>query len=92
MKRDSFKLIHDRRGVATAVAIGTAVAGVGASMYGANKQAKAQGSAADKQAAAVAEANRLAHERWLASRGVGARGKAVNTKLPLWATWRPKTK
>lgn len=72
-----------------AVAIPAAIgaAGVGASIYGADKTSKATKDAAKANMAATEAANERNYQMWLQSRGVGTNGRAVNTKLPQWATW-----
>lgn len=72
--------------VAAWAAVGVGVAGIGASMYGANKNAKAQAAANAANVQAQEDANRIAYEQWLMTRGVGRNGEPVNTRLPLWAT------
>lgn len=67
----------------TAVA---AVSGVGASIYGANKNAKAIKSTNDANIAAQKEADALNYRRWLETQGVGENGQAINTWLPRYAT------
>lgn len=77
------------------VAIGTAVLGAGASIYGANKQSKSQGDANAANRAAIEQADRSAWNNYLMQRGLyGANAasgvipdnaRAVNTRLPLWA-------
>jgi hypothetical protein len=67
-----------------AVAIGAAVLGAGASVYGANKQSKAIKSANAANQQAVQNTNDANYRLWLESRGVGPSGQAVNTKLPRW--------
>lgn len=61
-----------------------AVAGLGASMYGANKSAKATAKANAQNIAANQESDRLNFQQWLMSRGIGTNGQPVNTKLPFW--------
>ena len=79
------------------VAIGTAVLGAGASIYGANKQSKSQGETNAANRAAIEQADRGAWNTYLMQRGLyggnaptgtipGMQpGGAVNTRLPLWA-------
>lgn len=77
-------------------AIATTAVGTGASLYGANKQAKAVQAANDQNAKLQAEQNQSAWNAYLLSRGINPTGAttgqipanapAVNTKLPLWAT------
>lgn len=83
------------------VSAAAAVAGAGASIYGANKQSKANAKAQDQQNQAVADQNRLNWINYLATRGISpadpasvqpgqmpTRYNVVNTKLPVWATIR----
>ena len=67
-------------------------AGVGASLYGAKKQSDAAKKASDANAASVDATNALNYQQWLESRGVGANGQAINTKLPRWAMWKMPAK
>jgi hypothetical protein len=80
-----------------AVAIGgSAVLGAGVSMYGANKQSKAMQDAQNKNAELQTQQNNSAWQGYLMSRGldpmgatsgnIPSGGRALNTKLPLWAT------
>lgn len=79
---------------------GAAVAavGIGASLYGANKQAKDAAHAQDVNIAAQQDAQRGNWMNYLTTRGIApgpntqvgeipgyAPGSVVNTKLPLWA-------
>ena len=79
------------------VAVGTAAAGIGASLYGANKQAKDTAGANNANIAAQQESERQNWLRYLMTRGVNpgantqsgevpgfAPGAPMNTKLPLW--------
>lgn len=79
-----------------AVAIGgSAVLGAGVTMVGANKQSKAIKDAQNKNAELQTQQNNSAWQSYLMSRGLdpmGATagniptgGRALNTKLPLWA-------
>jgi hypothetical protein len=83
--------------VAVAV-VGGAALGAGATIYGSNKQAKANESAADKNAALQEKQNQAAWANWLMTRGIAptksveagvlpsaSDSKAVNTRMPLWA-------
>lgn len=70
---------------AAAIAGITGVAGVGASLYGASKNAKAQKAAMEANAKSVADTNQLNYQRWLESQGVGQNGEALNTWLPRYA-------
>lgn len=74
----------------------TAVAGIGASLYGANKQSQDTRAANEANIAAQKESERQNWLRYLLTRGVQADPstasgavptsyRAVNTKLPLWA-------
>lgn len=85
--------------IAAWIAAGAAVAGVGAAVYGANKQAQANKDATAANQASQAEQNQSAWNAYLAGKGVApttpvAAGvyptagnyNAVNTRLPLWAT------
>lgn len=76
-------------GIETAVAAGLGAAGIGASLFGANKQAKAVDKANKTNKQIADEANRLNYQMWLESRGIGPDGEHVNTKLPRWASSRP---
>ncbi len=75
-------------GAATAGTVGAmaaaTTAGLGASIYGANKQSKAIKEANATNAKSIADTNRINHERYLATRGVNPDGRAVNARLPLW--------
>ena len=91
---------HPRHSHATWAAIavgGAALIGAGASIYGANKQAKSNQAAQEQNAEAQDKQNAAAWANWLMTRGVAptsptAAGQmpssysAVNTRLPLWAT------
>lgn len=57
-------------------------AGIGASLYGANKSAQSARDAADANSKSVADTNAMNYKRWLESQGVGANGESVNTWLP----------
>lgn len=80
------------------IAAGTAILGTGASLYGANKQAKANSAAQASNERQQAEQNRLAWANYLMTRGIdpaGAQtgvvpssGRAINSRLPLWANVR----
>lgn len=80
------------------VGLGSAVLGAGTSLYGANKQSKANQSAQDQNAALQREQNAAAWANYLMSRGVNPAGattgqiptnpQAINAKLPLWASAR----
>lgn len=78
---------------------GAAIAGalgVGASLYGANKQAKDNQAAQSQNADLQAQQNNSAWQAYLMSRGINPMGatagtiptgaQAINSKLPLWAT------
>lgn len=78
------------------IAASTGAAGIGASLYGANAQAKAQSGADNANRAAAAEADRTAWQRYLLQRGlyagpnvangqIPAGAQSVNSRLPLWA-------
>ena len=80
------------------IAGGTAIAGLGASFYGANKQAQANRDANNANIAAEKESERQNWLRFLMTRGISPAantvtgeipgavpGGALNTKLPLWA-------
>lgn len=80
-----------------AVAIGgSAVLGAGVSMIGANKQSKAIKDAQNQNAELQGEQNNSAWQAYLMSRGLDPMGatagnmpsgvRAINSKLPLWAT------
>ena len=71
------------------VAIGTAVVGAGAAVYGAQQNKKAAKKATEANAKNVADTNALNYQMWLESRGVGPRGETVNAKMPRWMTWKP---
>lgn len=73
-----------------------AAAGIGASLYGANKQSKAQDAANAANTAAVKESDLNQWKSYLMQRGLNPAGvtqfgqvptnaPAMNTKLPLWA-------
>ena len=76
--------------------LATGAAGIGASIYGANKQAKAVKAASAENAAAQDRQNASAWANYLMTRGVNPAGaqtgqipanpQAINAKLPLWAT------
>lgn len=89
---------HPRFSYATWVAIavgGSAVLGVGASLYGANKQAGAVEDANKANVASQADQNAAAWANYLMTRGVNPAGavtgqiptnpQAINARLPLWA-------
>lgn len=76
---------------------GSALIGAGTSIYGANKQAKANASAQQQNAALQAKQNQLAWQNYLIQRGIlaptaqpgeipSSNFTPVNTRLPLWAT------
>lgn len=80
------------------IPVATAVAGIGASLYGANKQSQDTKSAQDQNAALTQQQNNSAWTSWLLSKGVqpttpvaagtmptAGNSTAVNTRLPLWA-------
>lgn len=82
---------------AAVVSVGSTVVGAGVSMYGANKQAKANAAAQNANIAAQKEAERQNWLRYLMTRGINpdpntptgtipgaAPGAPVNTRLPLW--------
>lgn len=80
-----------------AVAVGgSALVGAGASMYGANKQSKANQAAQAENAELQREQNNSAWASYLMSRGVNPMGaqagvlpsnpQPINARLPLWAT------
>jgi len=70
--------------------------GIGASLYGANKQSKATQEAASLNDARQAEQNAAAWANYLMTRGINPSGaqtgqipanpQAINARLPLWAT------
>lgn len=74
----------------------TAVAGIGTSLYGANKQAKANQAAQAENARLQEQQNAQAWANYLMTRGVNPAGatsgqipanpQAINARLPLWAT------
>jgi hypothetical protein len=79
------------------IAVGTTVAGLGASLYGANKQSKDQKASDASNRAAVQESDLNSWRGYLMQRGLNPSGvttfgqipanaPAVNTRLPLWAT------
>lgn len=80
------------------VAVSVAAIGAGTSLYGANKQAKANQAAQNENARLQEQQNQSAWAAYLLSRGVNPEGvatgqiptapKAVNTRLPLWANVR----
>ena len=61
-------------------------AGLAASAYGANKQSKAIDSANATNKEISKETNALNWAMKMYDKGVGQDGRAVNTKLPVWAT------
>lgn len=69
------------------VAIGTAAAGVAGSVYGAEKNKKAQKKATEANAKNVSDTNALNYQMWLESRGIGPNGQPVNTQLPRFMSW-----
>ena len=85
-------------GLGTWAAIVVGVVGVGAGLYGANKQSKDSAGARDMNLGAQQESERQNWMRYLMTRGITpseqtqtgvvpghAPGGAINTKLPLWA-------
>lgn len=84
------------------MAIAAAV-GVGTTLYGANAQKKAQAGANAQNAANTKTENLSAWQSYLISRGVDpssvteagqlpqAGAKAINTRMPLWATYSQPT-
>lgn len=72
-----------------AIPIALAAAGTAASIYGANKNAKAVKEASDANAAAVAATNKLNYQTWLESKGVGTGGQAINVHMPRYMKWNP---
>lgn len=78
------------------VAVGTAVLGAGASIYGSQQQKKAIQNAANQNAQSQADQNAAQWASYLMQRGVNPAGaatgqipanpQAINAKLPLWAT------
>lgn len=81
----------------SAIALGIGLAGTAATLIGQNKQAKAVEAANNTNAQLQADQNASAWNAYLLSRGVNPAGattgqlpanpRAVNAKLPLWATW-----
>lgn len=77
------------------VAAAVGVAGIGAGLYGANKQAKANKAAQQENARQQAEQNRIQWANYLMTRGldpagakageIPANGRAINSRLPLYA-------
>lgn len=80
------------------VAAGAALAGTAATLYGQNKQAKANQAAQNANIAAQDKQNNQAWSNWLMTRGIApnttleagtmptaANSTAVNSRLPLWA-------
>lgn len=62
-----------------------AVAGAGAAVYGANKNAKAIENANKTNAQIASDANEYNYNMWLQTKGVDRdTGQNVNTKLPRW--------
>lgn len=76
-------------GAASAATVGTMATvgalGVGASIYGANKSAKAVDKATQANAQSVADTNALNYKRWLESQGIGENGERLNVWLPRYA-------
>ena len=77
-------------GTAAATSLGAmtvlGAAGVGASVYGANKAAKTAKATNAANIQASKDADQLAYRRWLETQGVGDQGQAINTWLPRYAT------
>lgn len=78
-----------------AIAAGAAVAGVGASLYGANKASKDAKAAQSANADLQTQQNNSAWQSYLMSRGINPQGAPagvipsgppINARLPLWAT------
>lgn len=79
------------------IAAAVVAVGAGATIYGANKQAKAVESANNTNAELQKDQNQSAWAAYLMSRGVNPNGaatgtipsnpQAINAKFPLWATW-----
>lgn len=69
-----------------AIAATASVAGVGLSAKGASDQKKAQKAALAQEQANFEAQQAENSRRYMLSRGVDETGRAVNTKLPLWAT------
>ena len=70
-----------------AIAAAASVAGVGLAAKGAHDQKKAQRKALDQEQANFEAQQKENWKRYMLSRGVDqSTGRAVNTKLPLWAT------
>lgn len=68
------------------VAVGTTVAGIGTSLYSANKMSKDM-KGANNANLTQQELDRQENERrYMLSRGVTSDGGVVNTRLPLWAS------
>ncbi len=97
---------HPRFSHATMVgwaAVGVGIAGIGTSLYGANKQRQAQEDANRENRAAIEGADRSAWNSYLMQRGIYGNnaatgtipgmqpGGATNTRLPLWANLRMNT-
>lgn len=81
------------------IPIAATALGIGASLYGANKQSKDNASAQAQNAALQKEQNNAQWANWLMSRGIApttpvdagvmpteGNFRAVNTRLPIWAT------
>jgi hypothetical protein len=93
---DSTVTDHPRFSHATWGAIAVGVIGAGASLYGANKQSKSQAATNASNQASVDKSDQNAWINYLLTRGVAVdpntptgtiptSGRAVNTRLPLWA-------
>lgn len=78
------------------IPVATAVIGAGTSLYGANKQAKANASAQAENTRLQEQQNQQAWANYLMTRGVNPAGaatgqiptnpQAINARLPLWAS------
>lgn len=75
-------------GIAGLVAVGTAAAGAGATMYAANKNSKAIKDANSANAQNVEDTNKYNYAMWKESRGIASDGSALNTKMPQWMAVR----
>ena len=63
----------------------TLLVGAGTSIYGADKQRKLNNQAKDANKAENQSVRDENLRRYLMTRGVGANGMPINSKLPLWA-------
>lgn len=96
--RDPVLLRHHTFVAAATGTAGAALLGTGISLYGANKQNKANAAAQAENARLQEEQNRSAWGAYLLARGVNPQGaatgqiptnpQAINAKLPLWANVR----